>query len=57
LKCRSIIEYGPAPLFPGGTPFTSSPEIVSAVLQASKRRRTKREAMVEQPAVKLRRQA
>jgi cyclohexyl-isocyanide hydratase len=40
------IEYDPAPPFPGGTPFTSPPEIVRAVLNGSRRRRADRERIV-----------
>jgi cyclohexyl-isocyanide hydratase len=56
-KIQLAIEYDPAPPFPGGTPHTSPPEIVSAVLEASKKRRAEREAMVEEAAAKLRQQA
>jgi cyclohexyl-isocyanide hydratase len=55
-RIQLAIEYDPAPPFPGGTPFTSPPEIVSHVLEASKKRRAEREAMVEEAAAKLRQQ-
>jgi cyclohexyl-isocyanide hydratase len=45
-KIQLAIEYDPAPPFPGGTPFTSPPEIVKAVLDASRQRRADRERMV-----------
>src|SRR5262249_33443602 len=44
-KIQLAIEYDPAPPFPGGTPFTS-PEIVKAVLDGSRQRRTDRERIV-----------
>lgn len=52
-KIQLGIEYDPAPPFSGGTPFTSPPHIVAAVTEASRARRTKREAMVEQAALAL----
>lgn len=45
-KIQLAIEYDPAPPFPGGTPFTSPPEIVKAVLDGSRQRRTDRERIV-----------
>jgi cyclohexyl-isocyanide hydratase len=45
-KIQLAIEYDPAPPFPGGTPFTSPPEIVKAVLDGSRRRRADRERIV-----------
>lgn len=45
-KIQLAIEYDPAPPFPGGTPFTSPPEIVKAVLDGSRQRRGDRERIV-----------
>jgi cyclohexyl-isocyanide hydratase len=45
-KIQLAMEYDPAPPFPGGTPFTSPPEIVKAVLDASRQRRADRERVV-----------
>ena len=45
-KIQLAIEYDPAPPFPGGTPFTSPPEIVKAVLDGSRQRRAERERIV-----------
>jgi cyclohexyl-isocyanide hydratase len=45
-KIQLSIEYDPAPPFPGGTPFTSPPEIVTAVLDGSRQRRADRERIV-----------
>jgi cyclohexyl-isocyanide hydratase len=45
-KIQLAIEYAPQPPFPGGTPFTSPPEIVKAVLDASRQRRADRERIV-----------
>jgi len=45
-KIQLAIEYDPAPPFPGGTPFTSPPEIVKAVLDGSRQRRADRERIV-----------
>lgn len=53
-KIQLAVEYDPAPPFPGGTPFTSPPEIVSAVLEASRGRRAEREAKVARAAARLR---
>lgn len=53
-KIQLAVEYDPAPPFPGGTPFTSPPEIVSAVLEASRGRRADREAKVARAAARLR---
>jgi cyclohexyl-isocyanide hydratase len=52
-KIQLAIEYDPAPPFKGGTPFTSPPEIVAAVLEASKARRAKREEQVAQAAAQM----
>ncbi len=52
-KIQLAIEYDPAPPFVGGTPFTSPPEIVAAVLEASRTRRADREAMVDEAAAQL----
>ncbi|MDT3686816.1 MAG: DJ-1/PfpI family protein [Pseudorhodoplanes sp.] len=53
-KIQLQIEYDPAPPFPGGTPFTSTPEIVEAVKQASMQRRAARERRVEQAVAVMR---
>lgn len=53
-KIQLAIEYDPAPPFPGGTPFTSPPEIVKAVLEGSRQRRADREAKVTRAASRLR---
>ncbi len=45
-KIQLAIEYDPAPPFPGGTPFTSPPEIVKAVLDGSRQRRADREKLL-----------
>jgi len=45
-KIQLAIEYDPAPPFSGGTPFTSPPEIVTAVLDGSRQRRAERERVV-----------
>ena len=45
-RIQLAIEYDPAPPFPGGTPFTSPPEIVQAVLDGSHQRRADRENIV-----------
>ena len=45
-KIQLAIEYDPAPPFPGGTPFTSPPEIVNAVLDGSRQRRADRESII-----------
>jgi cyclohexyl-isocyanide hydratase len=45
-KIQLVIEYDPAPPFSGGTPFTSPPEIVKAVLDGSRQRRADRESIV-----------
>jgi cyclohexyl-isocyanide hydratase len=45
-KIQLSIEYAPEPPFPGGTPFTSPPEIVKAVLDESHQRRADRESIV-----------
>jgi cyclohexyl-isocyanide hydratase len=45
-KIQLSIEYAPEPPFPGGTPFTSPPEIVKAVLDGSRQRRADRESIV-----------
>ena len=45
-KIQLAIEYDPAPPFSGGTPFTSPPQIVTAVLDGSRERRVERERIV-----------
>jgi len=45
-RIQLAIEYDPAPPFPGGTPFTSPPDIVEAVLEGSRQRRAERERIV-----------
>ena len=45
-KIQLSIEYAPEPPFSGGTPFTSPPEIVKAVLDGSRERRADRESIV-----------
>src|SRR5215472_14589449 len=45
-KIQLAIEYDPAPPFPGGTPFTSPPDIVEAVPEGSRQRRAERERIV-----------
>jgi cyclohexyl-isocyanide hydratase len=45
-KIQLSIEYAPEPPFSGGTPFTSPPEIVKAVLDGSRLRRADRESIV-----------
>jgi cyclohexyl-isocyanide hydratase len=45
-KIQLSMEYAPEPPFSGGTPFTSPPEIVKAVLFASRQRRADRESVV-----------
>lgn len=52
-KIQLAIEYDPHPPFPGGTPFTSPPEIVKAVLADSRARRAERESMVAQAVERL----
>jgi cyclohexyl-isocyanide hydratase len=52
-KIQLSIEYDPAPPFPGGTPITSPPEIVEAVLDESRQRRADRERMVDQAVSRL----
>ncbi len=52
-KIQLAIEYDPHPPFPGGTPFTSPPEIVQGVLSDSRARRAERESMVAQAAARL----
>jgi len=47
------IEYDPAPPFPGGTPFTSRPEIVQRCVAAAAERKAHREAAVKAAAAKL----
>lgn len=53
-KIQLQIEYDPAPPFPGGTPFTSPPDIVAAVKQASMQRRAARERRVAEAVDALR---
>jgi cyclohexyl-isocyanide hydratase len=45
-KIQLSIEYAPEPPFPGGTPFTSPPDIIKAVLDGSRQRRADRERIV-----------
>jgi cyclohexyl-isocyanide hydratase len=52
-KIQLAIEYDPHPPFSGGTPFTSPPEIVQAVLDDSRARRAQREGMVAEAAARL----
>ena len=52
-KIQLAIEYDPAPPFPGGTPTTSPPEIVAAVLDGARQRRADRESMVDQAVSRL----
>jgi cyclohexyl-isocyanide hydratase len=53
-KIQLAIEYDPAPPFPGGTPFTSPPEIVKAVLDDSRQRRADRERIIATASRRLR---
>lgn len=53
-KIQLAMEYDPAPPFTGGTPYTSPPEIVAAVLADSTNRRAKRETQVAQAAATMR---
>ncbi len=53
-KIQLQIEYDPQPPFPGGTPFTSPPQIVDAVSLASAQRRATREKLVEQAVAAMR---
>lgn len=53
-RIQLAIEYDPHPPFPGGTPQTSPPEIVQAVLADSRARRAEREGLVAQAAERLR---
>jgi cyclohexyl-isocyanide hydratase len=55
-KIQLAIEYDPHPPFAGGTPFTSPPEIVQAVLADSRARRAERESMVTQAVERLNQQ-
>lgn len=52
-KIQLIMEYDPAPPFPGGTPFTSPPAIVAAVIKQSEQFHAAREAMVTEAAQRL----
>jgi cyclohexyl-isocyanide hydratase len=52
-QIQLLIEYDPAPPFPGGTPFTSPPHIVAAAKEMGRARRERREALVEQAAQAL----
>jgi cyclohexyl-isocyanide hydratase len=52
-RIQLAIEYDPAPPFAGGTPSTSPPDIVAALLEGSRQRRAERETMVRQAAVRL----
>ena len=45
-KIQLAVEYDPAPPFPGGTPFTSKPDIVDEVLRTAQPRRKEREEQV-----------
>jgi cyclohexyl-isocyanide hydratase len=53
-KIQLAMEYDPAPPFKGGTPYTSPPEIVAAVLADSTKRRAKREMQVAEAAATMR---
>jgi len=53
-KIQLAMEYDPAPPFKGGTPYTSPPEIVAAVLADSTERRAKRETQVAEAAATMR---
>lgn len=53
-KIQLAIEYDPEPPFVGGTPFSSPPEIVSAVIEASRARRADREAKVARTVAQMR---
>ena len=52
-RIQLAIEYDPAPPFTGGTPSTSPPDIVAAVLEGARSRRAEREALVRQAAGRL----
>jgi cyclohexyl-isocyanide hydratase len=52
-KIQLQMEYDPAPPFPGGTPFTSSPHIVRAVQELAAQRRAAREKLVDQAAAAM----
>ena len=54
MKIQLAMEYDPAPPFKGGTPYTSPPQIVQAVLADSVKRRTKREEQVGLAAARMR---
>lgn len=54
-KIQLAMEYDPAPPFVGGTPYTSPPDIVAAVLKDSSKRRALRESMVAEAAQRLNR--
>ncbi|AON53749.1 DJ-1/PfpI family protein [Herbaspirillum seropedicae] len=54
-KIQLAMEYDPAPPFAGGTPYTSPPAIVAAVLKDSRKRRALRESMVAEAARRLNR--
>jgi cyclohexyl-isocyanide hydratase len=53
-KIQLAMEYDPAPPFKGGTPYTSPPEIVAAVLADSTKRRAMRETQVAEAAATMR---
>lgn len=53
-KIQLAIEYDPHPPFPGGTPATSPPAIVAAVLEDSRGRRAERETMVAEAVNRMR---
>ncbi len=52
-RIQLAMEYDPEPPFKGGTPYTSPPEVVQAVLAASTERRAKREQQVAEAAARL----
>jgi cyclohexyl-isocyanide hydratase len=54
-KIQLAMEYDPAPPFKGGTPYTSPPDIVAAVLADSTKRRAMRETQVAEAAANMRR--
>lgn len=53
-RIQLAMEYDPEPPFKGGTPYTSPPQVVQAVLAASTARRAKREGQVAAAAARLR---
>jgi cyclohexyl-isocyanide hydratase len=54
-KIQLAMEYDPSPPFVGGTPYTSPPDIVAAVLKDSTKRRALLESMVAEAAQNLKR--